>query len=333
VRNEPESQTPPSSNLYEGIEWKRLNGYQVPIDDFICRRCQKTRRQPVLIKVSHSTSAAIAHLKKEHSIDQFGTNQKKRKAMGEYVCTQKDEKSLANHIAAKFDTHDFKALLYDWIVHDSVSFKQLESDRLRKLLIYLNKRCKAHIPSRVTVGRTIGRIYNRCAGVVTEQLVTAVSKINVSFDLWTSGNKLALLGLCIHYFNEQGTPVTSLLALPQQKGRHTGLRIADTVMDIITAYNLELRLGWFTTDNAASDGTAIAALVSGYSFIGDERWVRCCGHIFNLVGQEALLGHNNDVFSNYVEQMELEEQQLIYWRCEGPIGCLYNVVVWINRSP
>lgn len=212
-----------------------------------------------------------------------------------------------NEFAAKFDTYDFKALLYDWIVHDNVSFKELESDRLRRVLIYLDKRCSAHIPTRTTVSRTIGRIHDKCAGVVTEQLATAASKINVSFDLWTSGNKLALLGLCVHYINDKGTPVTSLLALPQQKGRHTGLRIADTVSDIITAYNLEPKLGWFTTDNAASNGTCLAALASEFSFVRDERWVRCCGHIFNLVGQAALLGHDDEVFSNDLEQMELED--------------------------
>ena len=75
VCNEPEAQTL-ASNRYDEINWTRLKGYQVPIDDFTprgagiydhgwrlwkveedeycwyCRRCQKTSRKPVLMKVS-----------------------------------------------------------------------------------------------------------------------------------------------------------------------------------------------------------------------------------------------------------------------------------------
>jgi hypothetical protein len=74
-------------------------------------------------------------------------------------------------------------------------------------------------------------------------------------------------------------------------------------------------------------------LAKEHGFGCNERWIRCCGHIFNLVGQAALFGHDEQVFSDDVEQLELEEQRLMLWRRKGPIGKLHNVIFWINRSP
>ena len=214
-----------------------------------------------------------------------------------------------------------------------MAFNQLESDRFCKLLSHLQPRCKRFIPCRIAASNTVASIHDKSAGLIIHILETAVTKISLSFDLWTSGNKLALLGLCAHFIDINGNTVTSLLALPKQAGRHTGVRIADTVSDIIAHYNLYDRIGWFTTDNASSNASYMDQLAKEHSFNRDERWIRCCGHIFNLVGQAALFGHNEEVFSTNIDQMELEEQQLILWRRRGPIGKLHNVIHWINRSP
>jgi hypothetical protein len=52
-------------------------------------------------------------------------------------------------------------------------------------------------------------------GIVTKKLHAATSKIYLSFDLWTSYNLRALLGVNCHFANEFGNLKTFLLALLQ----------------------------------------------------------------------------------------------------------------------
>ena len=127
------------------------------------------------------------------------------------------------------------------------------------------------IPSKPIVSRTVATLYDKCLGAVTETLKGALTKISLSFDLWTSNNKLAVLGLCAHFINIDGQPVTLLLALLRQKGRHTGLAIADSVSAIISEYNLTNKIGWFTTNNASANQRCMDALASEYRFDCKER--------------------------------------------------------------
>lgn len=365
LRNEP-SRQPATQSLegYQEVDWQRVKGFSVPMDDFkkkagiynlsmgwrlvhrntqqyywLCRRCHVAKRtlaglRPPLFKCTDATTAANKHLNKVHNLDTSG-NCIRKKRPHETSARNGDTPAAAasNELAVAFDHNTFKAKLYAWLIADNVAFNQLESEEFNQLLIYLNPRCQRWIPARNTASRTIASIHDRSIGVVQNNLATAVTRINLSFDLWTSGNKLALLGLCAHFINQAGQPVTSLLSLPKQTGRHTGVRIADSVSDIITAYGLNDKIGYFTTDNASSNASCMDALAKEWCFSRDERWIRCCGHIFNLVGQAALFGNDHQVFSNDVTAIELEEQQLTLWRRRGPIGKLHNVIHWINRSP
>ena len=368
MRNEPPLQPPPCQlEGYIDIDWKRLTGYSVPADDYekkskiwdygyrlqeaksgrfywLCKRCHISKRalhgrfKEALYLCDKASSAQWAHLKSYHNIDQDGNEinkpPKRPKLMETWTGAGNSEAEAAANIAATaFEQHQFQALLYDWIIHDNVSFNQLQSERLRKLLVYLNPRCERVIPHRTTASRTIARLYDKCLGTVTETLKSALSRVSLSFDLWTSPNNLALLGLYAHFIDIDGRPVTSLLSLPRQSGRHSGSNVVDIVSFIIAEYNLEDKLGWFTTDNASSNKSCIDALASEYRFNSQERWIRCAGHVFNLVGQAALLGSDSDAFAEEISAIDLEEMELIQWRRKGPIGKLHNVVHWINRSP
>jgi hypothetical protein len=353
-------------SAYKDIKWNRLKGYIIPSDDaaidsgiwrqgyrlyqeasgrywWLCRRCHLTGRtkkgslDEVLYIADKATSTAIAHLKSYHNIDKNGESlQKKRaKVIDDYYNQggYNEATAVDNTLAASFDNSDFKAALYNWIITNNISFYHLESPALRGLLTYLEPRASKHIPGADTVSRTIALLYDKAIGTVTESLRSAITKINFSFDLWTSKNKLALLGLCAHFINSDGEPITTLLALPRQKGRHSGFNIAETVNEIIASYGLQQRLGYFTTDNASSNETCLDYIASEHGFERDRRWVRCSGHIFNLVGQAALFGSDSEVFSEAIEEATIEELELQHWRKKGPIGKLHNIVYWINKSP
>ena len=135
------------------------------------------------------------------------------------------------------------------------------------------------------------------------------------------------------YPNNYGKSVTSLLALPRQKGRHTGYNVAETVSAIIAEYGLQDKLSYFTTDKASANEKTLDYIAREHGFDRDSRWVRCSGHIFNLVGQAALFGTSYEAFETAIEDLTIEEHELLEWRRKGPIGKLHNIVYWVNRSP
>jgi len=182
------------------------------------------------------------------------------------------------------------------------------------------------------VSWTLGSLFDKVLGTVTETLYSAITNISFSFDLWTSKNNVAMLGLCAHFLNIDGESITSLLSMPRQFGSHTGLNIAETVSGIIAHYHLEGRLGYWTTDNASNNETCLDQLAKEYGFEASERWIRCCGHVFNLVGQAALLGSNPAALPQDTDCFT-EESELCHWRQRGLVGKLHNLVYWINRSP
>ena len=289
---------------------------------WLCRQCHVAKRtikssfKEALYTANDATSAQWKHLKTEHKLDKDGNEIirpfKRLRTLDNWTGAGNSEaKAIANSTAAAFNQHHFKALLYDWIIHDNISFNQLESKRLHRLFVYLQPRCEQVISSKPTISRTVATLYDKCLGAVTETLKDALTKISLSFDLWTSNNKLAVLGLCAHFINIDGQLVTSLLALPRQKGRHTGLAIADSVSAIISEYDLTDKIGWFTTDNASANQRCMNALASEYRFDCKERWIRCAGHIFNLVGQAALLGLDDEAFAKEVTSTNCKELELL----------------------
>lgn len=65
----------------------------------------------------------------------------------------------------------------------------------------------------------------------------------------------------------------------------------------------------------------------------NEAWIRCSGHVLNLVAQAVLCGEEEHAFEREVDNIALEEMQLRIWRRRGPLGKVHNLVYWIVRLP
>jgi hypothetical protein len=152
------------------------------------------------------------------------------------------------------------------------------------------------LPTHSTIREWIVRSFNRHKGVVTELLGRSLSRINVSFDAWSSRRFTSLLGLTVHFLDDEGKFCTFLLGLPQIEGRHSGENLADRVSEIIHEYGFENRIGYFVTDNAESNDTCIEDLGVELGFNKQHRRLRCCGHIINLVARSILFGTDADAF-------------------------------------
>ena len=66
------------------------------------------------------------------------------------------------------------------------------------------------------------------------------------------------------------------------------------------------------------------------------RRLRCLGHVINLAAKAFLYGKEADVFKKDIESFREKLdllKELTLWRKRGPIGKLYNIVIFICRSP
>ncbi|KAF4546955.1 Hypothetical protein D9617_87g078060 [Elsinoe fawcettii] len=235
---------------------------------------------------------------------------KRARTLDDYASFGGDATSgVYNERAAQFNRDQFLALLYSWILTDKMPFRKVKSPSFHKLLEYLRPRSQSLLPS-----------HQR-------------AKFHISFDLWISRNKLALLGLVAHFIDAGGTPVTTLLALPRQAGRHTGANLAETIGALIAHYNLQDRVGYFVTDNASNNDTCLDFLGREFGFKMPDSRIRCCGHIFNLCSQAVLFGVDAEAFEHEIEDPALEEVQLSRCRHKGPCGKLHNVIHYIEASP
>jgi hypothetical protein len=276
-------------------------------------------------------------MKAEHRISAEGEiprsleHYKKRK-LDQYLKGYDAATAVENSALAGFNLLEFRALLLQWVIADNIAFRKVESPHLRRLINYANPRTQ--MPSHISVSRWVAKAYDQQLGIVTEAMASATTKVSLSFDLWTSGTSVALLGVVTHFIDARGKPTGMLLSLPRQQGRHTGINIADNVACIIAEYGLEHSLGFFITDNASNNATCISALADEFQFSAKARWIRCSGHILNLVAQSILFGGDADALE--LELLGTQDEELRHmdvWRRKGPCGKLHNIVKYTKRSP
>ena len=137
------------------------------------------------------------------------------------------------------------------------------------------------------------------------KLQGAITKIHLSFDGWTTrNNRHALTGVYTHYLDENGRVVDHMLALPEQLGKHSGVNYAAVINDILKQFGITSeRLGFFITDNASNNDTAIRELSTTYEFDEKFKRIRCSGHILNRVAQSILFGKDKEAFENIQENL------------------------------
>jgi hypothetical protein len=158
-----------------------------------------------------------------------------------------------NKAALAFNAGVFKGLLTRMFTEESLALSKIDAPAVRDVLTYLNPRCKAVIPSRTTLRASIAAAYDNDLIAVTLELGSASTKVNISFDLWTSlGRRLSLLGVVAHYLNDNFEPRAILLAMPRMQGSHTAVNLKGQIVGLVQHFGLENTLGYAIIDNASA---------------------------------------------------------------------------------
>src|SRR2546429_542211 len=93
-------------------------------------------------------------------------------------------------------------------------------------------------------------------------------------------------------------------------GDHSRANLAAHIVPILCDWVIDDRIGYFITDNEATNGTAIdhilGAIEPTYKKADrPRRWMRCLSHTLNLVAQAFMLGHDLKLFEANVQGAEL----------------------------
>ena len=94
-----------------------------------------------------------------------------------------------------------------------------------------------------------------------------MSRIHVSCDLWTSTNDLPILVIILHYVNKKGKVRKTVAAMKDVSGSHTGVNLAEVVMEVIKEWGIQDKQGYFMMDNADNNDTMMKeiAISKGFS--------------------------------------------------------------------
>jgi hypothetical protein len=137
---------------------------------------------------------------------------------------------------------------------EQLPLSKVEAPAIRDVLIYLNPRCKVVILSRTALQAGIAAAYDNALTAVASELDSASTKVNISFDLWTSlGRRLSLLGVVAYYLNNNFELRAILLAMPRMQGSHTAANLKAQILGIVRHFGLETTLGYTIIDNASKN--------------------------------------------------------------------------------
>ena len=209
------------------------------------------------------------------------------------------DRAVANKMIQSFDTKHFQQLVVNWIVDSNLPFRTAENPRLRAVFDYLSPQIRirnGHI-SHHTVRSIAIRSYHMHYQKVVEVLQAAPGKVHLAFDGARSRNRHSLYGITAAYLDQDQRLQKITLGCPQLSKRHTGENIAAEIKDVIKAFGLQGKLGYFTLDNATNNDTAMADLASEFGFDPLQRRVRCFGHIINLVVKALLFGSDDEALT------------------------------------
>jgi hypothetical protein len=235
-----------------------------------------------------------------------------------------------------------RELSVGYIVDSNLPFTTFESTYLQELFRQLDSDLYAQVPwGRTATKKDLEDILVSKKAAVKEELNNTVTQIHLSFDLWTSPNRLAFISIFGHFIDRRHLYQSRLLAFKRQIGSHAGENIAYTIRNVVRDWGIDGKLGVSICDNAASNDVCLRNLYTTLDASitradTEARRMRCFGHILNLVAQAFLYGDDAASFelqSEAYDMLERVEEDLEHWRAKGPVGKLHNIVKFIRASP
>ncbi|XP_038987604.1 zinc finger BED domain-containing protein RICESLEEPER 2-like [Phoenix dactylifera] len=136
-----------------------------------------------------------------------------------------------------------------------------------------------------------------------------VDRISLTTDLWTSNQTIGYICITGHFLDSEWKLQKRILNFCSLAPPHTGIAIADCILQCLTEWEIEDKVSTITLDNASSNDTAVKVLRDNFAikgklyFSGKIFHVRCCAHVLNLMVQDGL-AEIRDVIENIRESVK-----------------------------
>ncbi len=307
-----------------------------------CARCKPT----VEYVISGGTRIVKDHLSRFHQLtEELTPKEAKRKRANEdiqasiarmqEVGDRIRSQRLVNASESEVSQAIVRELFVNWLAADSLPLSLCKSRAFRTFLQYVNPSANDLLPeSDTTIRQDILDCYTRLKYDVKQRLQSALSPIHITCDLWTSGNRLGLMGMVAHFVDEDGVLRNLTIGLREMEGAHSGENMAKVLWDVLSEYQILTKLGYFTMDNASNNDVMLSKLEhrlqgEGIEWDSSSHRLRCNGHCIQLAVQGVLVGRHPDLSNDD----DLTHDDIARWRQLGPLGKLHNIVVWVQWSP
>jgi hypothetical protein len=303
----------------------RINDKKEVYYCWLCERVNKPQKLPVL----NGSRAGNYHLLHIHQID----------------CLKNDTSDAATtfkELVVKKDFNVFRRLLIHWFVFCQLAFFMLENMLFRDLVKYLNASLGVLLPkARATLRKWIMDEYSEYKDNLKKELTRSLTKIHLSFDIWTAGSWIGVISIWAYWIDRRGERQRRLLAFRRIYRSHDGDNQAEIVLEVLEEYEIAAKVGYFVCDNATSNDNAVAIILKQL----DERItapeitsrrLRCLGHIINLAARSLLQPTYAEAITT-AEELDIDESTLIssatLWESKGPLGKLHRVIKYVLASP
>ncbi len=138
-----------------------------------------------------------------------------------------------------------------------------------------------------TIPKLIEATFQISKDIVRKKLQSALSRIHLSLDIWTSPNHHLFLGIVAHFIDNGEKKQQALLAL-RTVPNHTGEEQANVLFQVLQDFGIVERLGVIMGDNASNNDTLCRAILArlkenGVKWNSVQERLRYLGHIINLI--------------------------------------------------
>ena len=258
--------------------------------------------------------------------------------------TDGQQTTLDANILRPFRADIMRKLLVEYHIERRLPFLAIESPALQRLLEYLDPRSVKALTTANTLRADCLRYFTIAKNTIINILSCAISRIHLTWDLWTSPNFKAMIAITAHWTDENWKVQTALIAIREIEGDHDGENISHIVHAVLKEFNIVEQFGYFTGDNAGNNDTTLACLErqireeGGVGFDVAERRLRCFAHDMQIAVKGLLFGPTVAELETYeatakVSDEEKAEWMKVKWRAFGAIGKLHNIVKYIRISP
>jgi hypothetical protein len=156
---------------------------------------------------------ALDYLQDDYNIDR-STSELKQRLPSKSNQPTIDEYPAQRSLELNRNFESFKQLLIRWIVCCHIAFFQFKNEYFRQLLNFLYPGLKRLLPKAAnTIRGWVVQEYKNRKAQLRRELKEARSAISISFDLWTSPNAHAVLGVVAYFINKRGRRRQAVLGL------------------------------------------------------------------------------------------------------------------------